>query len=740
MSEMKSLFGSEVRENAGSCYAELLSLKFFRRAIKNYASKKIDDDLFRPLVRNIFNEKCVHDLKDRLVGASSAKKPEDPDAWMNMRHTSTADVICNLWCNPATRNACKNQVLEWTDSIIAEYEKLSEGDPLAARLGEIAKLMKLNDDEMSVLEVLWLMSIEKLEEVRTAYAMSQLSGCIALYTGLSEQQVRKALMSSSRLSRFGCIDLDNRSGRVNSKIRYYLDGISEEPLVSSFYRKDDAEPLPVEFFGKLAEDHLPLLKRMLSGEKGRKVNILLYGAPGTGKTSFARVLAKESGRVAYQIQQRPKDRDGDYREAKAEVRYAAVEICDEQTDSDSSVIIVDEADALLRCNILGLSPLFGRESSTTGDKGLLNDILEKIETPTIWITNTSAEELDPSNRRRFDYAIKFDPLTREQRLLIWRNASKKAGVARLLDDKDIERFSKDYPVNAGVVARALQNLKRIGAKKKEAVSVLTRLLDRQCELSGTDGTVERVLEPAKGYSTEGLNIKTSIPLVKVEESVRRFLDGATRKADPDAPRMNILLTGAPGSGKSEFVKHLASTLGRPLLMRRASDLKSKWVGETEQNIAAAFREAREKGAILFFDEVDTFLDSRESVQQGHEKSMVNEVLQQMESFGGVFVGTTNFKDMLDPAVARRFTFKVELDYLDADGRCVFWKRFFGSEPRGRIRSRLNGLDRLTPGDFRTVRQELYYLGDDVSDDDRLDALETELLAKTGQTRRIGFSE
>ena len=334
--------------------------------------------------------------------------------------------------------------------------------------------MKLNADEMSVLKVLWLMSIEKLEEVRTAYSMSQLSGCIALYTGLSEQQVRKSLMSSSRLSRFGCLDLDNRSSKVNCKIRYYLDGINEEPLVSSYYRKDDAETLPVEFFGKLAEDHLPLLKRMLSGEKGRKVN--------------------------------------------------------------------------------------------------------------------------------------------------------------------------------------------------------------------------------------------------------------------------ILLTGAPGSGKTEFVKYLASTLGRPLLMRRASDLKSKWVGETEQNIAAAFREAHEKRAILFFDEVDTFLDSREAVQQGHEKSMVNEVLQQMESFGGVFVGTTNFKDMLDPAVARRFTFKVELDYLDVDGRCVFWRRFFGSDPTGRIRRRLDCLDRLTPGDFRTVRQELYYLGDDVSDDDRLNALEAELSAKTGLTRRIGFSE
>ena len=739
MSEMKSLLGSEVGKEAGSCYAELLALRFFRRAVRNYTSKKIDDDLFRPLVRNIFNEKCVYDLQARLAGPGS-KKEDDPNARVNMRHASTQDVICNLWCNPSTRDACKSQVLEWTDAIIAEYEKLSAGDPLAARLDEIARLMKLDADEMSVLEVLWLMSIEKLEEVRTAYTMSNLSGCIALYTGLSEQQVRKSLMSSSRLSRFGCIDLDNRSSKVNCKIRYYLDGINEEPLVSSYYRKDDAETLPVEFFGKLAEDHLPLLKRMLSGEKGRKVNILLYGAPGTGKTSFARALAKATGRTAYQVQQRPKDRDGDFREARAEVRYAAVEICDEQTDSDSSIVIVDEADALLRCNNLGISAMFGRESSTTGDKGLLNDILEKIETPTIWITNTSAAELDASNRRRFDYAIRFEPLTEAQRLQIWRNAAERAGVAGLLSAKELERLSKDYPVNAGVVARALENLGRIGAGKGEAVQVLNRLLDRQCELSGTDRTSEEALKPAKGYSTEGLNIKSSIPLEKVEKAVRRFLDDSTRKTDSDAPRMNILLTGAPGSGKTEFVKHLAATLGRPLLMRRASDLKSKWVGETEQNIAAAFREAREKRAILFFDEVDTFLDSRESVQQGHAKSMINEVLQQMESFGGVFVGTTNFKDMLDPAVARRFTFKVELDYLDSDGKCVFWKRFFGSEPRGRIRSRLNGLDRLTPGDFRTVRQELYYLGDDVSDDDRLDALEAELSAKTGVARRIGFSK
>ena len=202
MSEMKSLLGSEVREGAGSCYAELLALRFFRRAIRNYTSKKIDKDIFRPLVRNIFNEKCVYDLQARLIDPMP-KKEDNPNGWVSMRHMSTQEVICELWCNPSTRAACKSQVLEWTDAIIEEYEKLSVGDPLATRFDEIAKLMKLNADELSVLEVMWLMAIEKLEEIRTAYSMHQLSGCIALYTGLGEQQVQKSTVSSSRLARFG---------------------------------------------------------------------------------------------------------------------------------------------------------------------------------------------------------------------------------------------------------------------------------------------------------------------------------------------------------------------------------------------------------------------------------------------------------------------------------------------------------------------------------------------------------
>ena len=741
MSELKTLGSFRAKQAVGCSLSELMALRYMRGAVRTYSGKKVDPALFASLIRNIFDERCVFELRNRLTHRAEAVSGTKPsEDWAGSRHCGARDALCDLWCNPLTRDECRRQILEWTEQIISEYEGLSADDPLQGRLDEIEKLMRLTPEERRLLEVMWLLSIEKLEEVVTPYVTSQVTGTLSLYTGLGEQQIRCLLRDSSRLSRFGCIKLSNHGCSVHSKIRYFLDGLNDEPLASSFYWRDENEVLPAAFFGTLATEHLPLLKRLLAGAKGRKLNIQLYGTPGTGKTSFARVLAHETGRIAYQIQQRPKDRSGEFCEAKAEIRYAALEVCDEQTDSDSSLIIVDEADSLLRCNKLGFAELLGRASTTTGDKGLLNDILERIETPTVWITNTSAEELDSSNRRRFDYAIRFDPLTREQRLQIWRNAICRADVSELLDEADIHRLADDYPVNAGVVARALENVRRMAVTKGEAMSALRSLLDRQCELAGTEPASEAALQPMKGYSIEGLNIRSSIPLAKVETAVRRFLDDSARAADSDAPRMNILLSGVPGSGKTEFAKHLAASLERPLLMHRASDLKSKWVGETERNIAAAFRTARAKRAILFLDEIDTFLDDRESVHAGHEKSMVNEVLQQMESFGGVFVGTTNFGDRLDSAAARRFTFKVELDYLDQDGVRVFWKRYFGAEPEEDVRRRLAQMDRLTPGDFRTVRQELYYLGDDVNDGDRLEALEAELAAKTKKYMRpIGFA-
>ena len=143
--------------------------------------------------------------------------------------------------------------------------------------------------------------------------------------------------------------------------------------------------------------------------------------------------------------------------------------------------------------------------------------------------------------------------------------------------------------------------------------------------------------------------------------------------------MNILLFGPPGTGKTEFVKYLGRELDRKVMVVKGSDLLSKWVGESEQNIAAAFRRAEAEHAILFFDEVDGLLQDRARARQSWQVTQVNELLQQMENFDGIMIAATNFSKNLDPATMRRFTFKLEFGYLDENGSCAFFERMFGTQ-------------------------------------------------------------
>ena len=241
----------------------------------------------------------------------------------------------------------------------------------------------------------------------------------------------------------------------------------------------------------------------------------------------------------------------------------------------------------------------------------------------------------------------------------------------------------------------------------------------------------------KGYSLKGLNIQGKIPLEKIVAAVKKFRASASRP-EVDAPRLNILLSGAPGSGKTAFARYLAGQVGAELRTIRASELLSKWVGETEKKLAEVFKEAKSKGQILFLDEIDSFLQDREHSDHSWEVTQVNELLQQMEEFQGVMIGATNFADRLDKAVLRRFTYKLKLDYLTDEGKGIFFERFFKTPLTEGEKQRLDSISKLTPGDFRTVREELFYLADKQSNAARLDALEAESEAKGRTAEKIGF--
>ena len=170
------------------------------------------------------------------------------------------------------------------------------------------------------------------------------------------------------------------------------------------------------------------------------------------------------------------------------------------------------------------------------------------------------------------------------------------------------------------------------------------------------------------------------------------------------PAVSLLLWGPPGTGKTAFAHHLARVADRPLLVKRASDLVSKWVGETEARIAGAFAEARRREAVLLFDEADSLLFDRANARNSWEVGQVNELLTWLDSHPLPVVAATNDPGRLDPATLRRFVFKIPLRPLGRERAARAFERFFGLEAPPALADTAN----LTPGDFALVARQLRY--------------------------------
>jgi len=138
----------------------------------------------------------------------------------------------------------------------------------------------------------------------------------------------------------------------------------------------------------------------------------------------------------------------------------------------------------------------------------------------------------------------------------------------------------------------------------------------------------------------------------------------------------MIFWGPPGTGKTLFAKAMATALGAAVTVVSGPELKSKWVGESEENLRAVFTRARQCApSVIVFDELDSFASARGTYTgSGVEHSMVNQLLTEMDGFRKeelVFVvGTTNFVESLDPALLRpgRFEFALHIPYPGREDR------------------------------------------------------------------------
>ncbi|PID39910.1 MAG: ATP-binding protein [Proteobacteria bacterium] len=164
-----------------------------------------------------------------------------------------------------------------------------------------------------------------------------------------------------------------------------------------------------------------------------------------------------------------------------------------------------------------------------------------------------------------------------------------------------------------------------------------------------------------------------IEILEAKEQVESPAE--VKRIEALVPR-GMVFWGPPGTGKTLFAKAMASALGAAVIVVSGPELKSRWVGESEERLRQLFVRARQAApCIIVFDELDSFATARGTYTgSGVEHSMVNQLLTEMDGFRpneNVFiVGTTNFVDSLDPALLRpgRFEFHLQIPYPDAEDR------------------------------------------------------------------------
>lgn len=338
-----------------------------------------------------------------------------------------------------------------------------------------------------------------------------------------------------------------------------------------------------------------------SGELG--INVLFYGAPGTGKSVFSVCVAAQAGLQAWKVRSstddgHPLDRAG---------RLGAYAIAQALLAGRSDCVLVfDEVE-----DVFGGDdgvPFFFR-SRTAQNKGFLNERLETNAVPTIWITN-AAEAIDPACQRRFLLSLAFStpPVSVRRRIV-----ERQLGAVLAAGDRAlIERLAADPLLQAAQfdTARRLVGLNG----HRPAAEIVERGIALQRQLLHGQPLPKRRLQ-SMPVDPQFLNLDGPV-------SPQCILDALARSGYG-----RLCLYGLPGTGKTEFAHQIAARLGREIVVRRGSDLRSAWVGETERNLAAAFAAADPERSVLLIDEIDGFLGDRRHAEHGWEQAEVNELLQ-----------------------------------------------------------------------------------------------------------------
>ncbi len=632
---------------------------------------------------------------------------------------------------PATIARRATQYLE----AVEEHSKIIP-DPLSRTAGILGSALRFSDVESRVLALSVAFSVDDM--LREIFELAECAGPMEAYktVGLAIEEgpseVRRALRDEGGLAEAGLVRM-RWASRVGSDVPLeLLDGLDEillgdvetaKDMLGHFFRRSPRPKLVRDDIPHLFED-FDLLRRIMAPaiERGRAgINVLIHGPTGTGKTEFARLLANDLGVPLHEVA----DEDSDGDSIEYAVRFSSYVLCQRiLASSGPALVLFDEAEDVFPCEM----PFLGMRPARTTGKAWTNRLLESNPVPTIWISN-QVGHMDSAYLRRFCHVLELrpaPPIVRERL------------VSTMLGPHGISegfgrRIATDDRLSPGHVEATARSLELAApAPGTEADELAGRILEGTLAVQGKKSP-SPILHDGPSYD---------LSLLRASEDLDRIVNGLARTG-----RGNVCLYGPPGTGKTAFVHHVSERLGRPMMLRRASDLLGPYLGMTEMAIARMFRDAAAQGAVLLLDEADGMLRDRRHAHQRWELTETNEMLTQMESFEGIFFCATNLVDELDRASLRRFALKIRIDPPGEEAR---WRLFVAAldslgakEPEPEImegiRRRLDRLEGLTPGDATAVIRRMRLLGVVPDAGAMLEALTEELAARQDSSvRSVGF--
>lgn len=605
-------------------------------------------------------------------------------------------------------------------------------EPLARNIARYSELMGWSKADEAVIAFTVLLETDPrleaacgtIENVTTAKLIDVLSGVF----DFDRDVIRNSVLPKSSLCESGFIKIDvSSSHNLSTKLSMLSDETSDR------LRYVDGDPFELvrDVIAPAAQAELglgdfshikstlevlhPYLARSVDGKKCG-VNVFIHGAPGTGKTQLALALAKELGCDLFEISSQNESGSG----LNGYGRLRALRAAQSMLRQRKAMILFDEAEDVFDGGWTHRED----KGSARSQKAWMNRLLETNTSPVIWLSN-NVECMDPAFLRRFDVVLEMPLLRGRQRERLIDEA-----CGDLIDATARNRLVEARGLAPAVVRRAARVVRTIQdvLPANRTSAVLEQLIESTLEAQG-HGSLATGEAAALPASYDPRHIAADVDLAQVSAGIVQARTG------------RICLYGPPGTGKTAFGRWLATQLDAPLHAKRVSDIVSPYVGQTERNLAHAFREAEADGAVLLLDEVDSFLQDRTRAQRSWEVTAVNEMLTQMEAYDGVFIASTNLMDGLDQAALRRFDLKVKFGYLrPAQARDLFEAHCESlglPAPDASSRAAVERLATLTPGDFAAVaRQHRFRPVGSVSG--LIAALEAECSLKRDSRKAVGF--